>query len=93
MNSKTIANQFARMGARFRIVRPETYAWNRRPADYALNIVFDKWGQLFEMRLRTEREAQFAMNVLQRDRHDRHLLLLVKIHNHHDVSDWQHFLR
>ena len=78
MNSKTIANQFVRMGARFRIVRPDNVPRNRRRSDYALDIVSDKWGQLFEMQLSAEREAQFAMNVLQCDRHDRHLLLLVK---------------
>jgi hypothetical protein len=78
MNSKTIANQFVRMGARFRIVRPENLPWNRRRTDYALDIVSDKWGQLFEMQLSAERETQCAMNVLQCDRHDRHLLLLVK---------------
>jgi hypothetical protein len=51
---------------------------NRRRSDYALDIVSDKWGQLFEMQLSAEREAQFEMNVLQCERHDRHLLLLVK---------------
>jgi hypothetical protein len=78
MNSKTIANQFVRMGARFRIVRPDNVPRNRRRSDYALDIVSDKWGQLFEMQLSAEREAQFEMNVLQCERHDRHLLLLVK---------------
>ena len=78
MNSKTIAKQFARMGARFRVVRPEDLPRRRRRTDYALDIVSDKWGQLFEMQLSAEREAQFEMNVLQCERHDRHLLLLVK---------------
>jgi hypothetical protein len=78
MNSKTIANQFVRMGARFRVVRPDNVPRNRRRSDYALDIVSDKWGQLFEMQLSAEREAQSEMSVLQCDRHDRHLLLLVK---------------
>lgn len=78
MNSKTIAKQFAHMGARFRIVRPEDVTRRMRISDYALDIVSDKWGQLFEMQLSAEREAQFAIDVLQCDRHDRHLLLLVK---------------
>jgi hypothetical protein len=44
MNSETIANQFARMGARFRVVRPKNLPWRRRRADYALDIVTDKQG-------------------------------------------------
>jgi hypothetical protein len=78
MNAKTIAKQFAHMGARFRIVRPESKSrWQRR-ADYGLDIVSDKWGQLFELQLSAERETQLGIDVLQCDRHDRHLLLLVK---------------
>jgi hypothetical protein len=78
MNSETIANQFARIGARFRVVRPEDLPRRRQRADYALDIVADKQGQLFEMQLSAEREAQLEINVLQCEHHDRHLLLLVK---------------
>ena len=78
MNSETIANQFARMGARFRVVRPDDLPRRRRRADYALDIIADKQGQLFEMQLSAEREAQLEINVLQCEHHDRHLLLLVK---------------
>jgi hypothetical protein len=78
MNTETIANQFARMGARFRVVRPDNLPWRRRRADYALDIVADRQGQLFEMQLSAERETQLDVNVLQCERHDRHLLLLVK---------------
>jgi hypothetical protein len=79
MNSKTIAKQFAHMGARFRIVRPENALSRRqRRSDYAIDIVTDKWGQLFEMQVTAVREAQLDLNVLQCDHHDRHLLLLVK---------------
>jgi hypothetical protein len=78
MNSKTIAKRFAQMGARFRIVRPEDRLRHRSRSDYALDIVSDKWGQLFEMQLSAEREAEFEIDVLQCNRHDPHLLLLVK---------------
>jgi len=78
MNSETIANQFARMGARFRVVRPDDLPRRRQRTDYALDIVTDKQGQLFEMQLSAEREAQLEINVLQCEHHDRHLLLLVK---------------
>jgi len=78
MNSKTIAKQFAHMGARFRIIRPEDVSRWRQRTDYALDIATDKRGQLFEMQLSTEREAQFGIEVLQCKPDDRHLLLLVK---------------
>lgn len=78
MNSKTIANQFARMGARFRVVRPDDLPRRRQRTDYALDIVTDKQGQLFEMQLSVERESQLEITVLQCAHHDRHLLLLVK---------------
>ena len=78
MNTETIANQFARMGARFRVVRPGDLPRRRRRADYALDIVTDGRGQFFEMQLSAEREAQLEINVLQCEQHDRHLLLLVK---------------
>ena len=95
MNSKTIANQFARMGARFRVVRPENLPWQQRRAEYALDIVSDKRGQLFEMQLSAARESQFGIDVLQCDRHDRHLLLFVKTPSAndrflcgHDEREW-----
>jgi len=50
----------------------------RRRADYALDIVTDKQGQLFQMQLSAEREAQLDVQVLQCQHHERHLLLLVK---------------
>jgi len=78
MNTNTIVNQFARMGARFRIVRPEDVPRRRRRTDYALDIVADKDGQLFEMQLSVERQAQLDTLVLQCEPRDRHLLLLVK---------------
>jgi hypothetical protein len=78
MSSKTIATQFARMGARFRIVRPENLPRARRRQDYALDIGSDKWGQIFEMQMTAQREEECEMSILQSDRHDRHLLLLVK---------------
>ncbi len=78
MNTKTIANHFARMGARFRIVRPENLPGRRRRSDYALDVVSDKRGQLFELQISAQREAQCEIGMLQCDREDRHLLLLVK---------------
>jgi hypothetical protein len=78
MKSESIANQFVRMGARFRVVRPDDLPRWRRRADYALDIATDKQGQVFQMQLSAEREAQLDVHVLQCRRHERHLLLLVK---------------
>lgn len=66
------------MGARFRVVRPDEVPRWRQRTDYALDIVSDQRGQIFELQLSAHREAQLEMNVLQCERHDRHLLLLVR---------------
>jgi hypothetical protein len=78
MNTEILAKQFARMGARFRVVRPDDVPWRRRRTDYALDIATDKQGQIFELQLSAEREAELEINVLQCERSERHLLLLVK---------------
>jgi len=50
MKEKLIANQFARMGARFKLVCQEK---ERGPAqaDYAMDIRRDKHGEYFELRV------------------------------------------
>ena len=78
MKSTTIANRFAHMGARFRIVRPENLPRRRRRADYALDLASDKRGQRFELQVTAQREAELDLIVLQCDRVDQHLLVLVK---------------
>jgi len=75
MNSETIANQFAQMGARFRIVRQET---SRPDADYALDIRADRRGQYFELRVPTSLQGSLDLTVLQVQPQDRHLVLLVR---------------
>ncbi|MEI9893929.1 MAG: hypothetical protein WDN28_08490 [Chthoniobacter sp.] len=66
------------MGARFRVVRPENLPRSRRRADYALDLASDKRGQRFDLQVTTQREAELDLIVLQCDRIDQHLLLLVK---------------
>jgi hypothetical protein len=78
MNTEVIAKQFARMGARFRVVRPDDVPERRRRSDYALDIATDKQGQIFELQLSAELESELEINVLQCERSERHLLLLVK---------------
>src|SRR5688572_14425834 len=75
MNSETIANQFARMGARFRLVHQET---SRRGSDYALDIRADRRGQYFELSIPPLAEPSLDLSVLQVQPQDRHLVLLVK---------------
>ena len=75
MNTTTISDQFARMGARFQVVHQET---SRPGADYALDIRADRTGQYFELRVPTSVEPSLELAVLQAQPQDRHLVLLVK---------------
>ena len=95
MNTNSIANQFARMGARFRLVRPDQLPSRRRRDDYALDIASDEDGQIFELQLSAEREAELDVSVLQCEHRERHLLLLVKSREAkdrflcgHDEREW-----
>ncbi|GAA5122539.1 hypothetical protein JIN84_10200 [Luteolibacter yonseiensis] len=78
MNSNSIANHFARMGARFRTVQPEPTRFRQRTLDYTLDLAHDKRGQIFELRGETDRLAGLDVQVLQCGKAERHLLLLVK---------------
>lgn len=75
MNTEAIANQFARMGARFRFVHQDT---SRPGADYALDIGTDQRGQYFELRVPNIVEPTLDLAVLQVRPEERHLVLLVK---------------
>ena len=95
MNTNSIANQFARMGARFRLVRPDQLPSRRRRDDYALDIASDEDGQIFELQLSAERETELDVSVLQCEHRERHLLLLVKSREAkdrflcgHDEREW-----
>lgn len=78
MNTDSIANHFARMGARFRIVEPEPKRFRRRTLDYTLDLTHDKRGQIFELCGHPARLAELDVQVLQCGKAERHLLLLVK---------------
>lgn len=75
MNTQTIENQFARMGARFQVVHQEKV---QPGADYALDIRADRRGQYFELRVPTSVAPTLEVTVLQVEPRDRHLVLLVK---------------
>src|SRR5262245_7795719 len=64
MNSDKIANQFARMGARFRIVHQET-PWMR--SDCALDIRNDRQGQFYCVQGGEPRRMRESSSA--RDRH------------------------
>ncbi len=91
MKENLIANQFARMGARFKIA----YQENTRLRDYALDIRRDHRSEYFEMLVSRELEPTLDICVMQTVAQERHLLLLVKTPQSkdrflcgHDEREW-----
>lgn len=78
MKEKLIANQFARMGARFKIVHQEEDRFRLRPADYAIDIRHDQRGEFFEMRVPSGLEERLEVTVMQARPQERHLLIFVR---------------
>ncbi len=75
MNANHIASKFAIMGARLKVsVLPE----QRVSEDYAVHIQRDRHGEYFELRVPETLSQRLDANVLQTDKHDRHLLLFVR---------------
>ncbi len=94
MNTESIGKQFARMGARFRLVHQHVARWGNR-SDYALDIRSDRNGQIFELRMPEAVEASHDVAVLNVQPQDRHLVLLVKNSQRkdrflcgHDEREW-----
>src|SRR6188768_1140608 len=77
MNTPLLENQFARMGARVKVVQQNATRWGP-PAGLALDVRRDGDGEFFEVRLPIAPQAAPELVVLQTDRNDRHLLLLAK---------------
>jgi hypothetical protein len=77
MNTPILENQFARMGARVKVVQQNETRWNRT-AGLALDVRRDDHGEFFEVRLPVAPQPVPELVVLQTDRNDRHLLLLAK---------------
>ncbi len=75
MNTPILESQFARMGARVKVVPQND---NRRAAGFALDVRRDGEGEFFEVRLPSGAQPAPELLVLQTVRHDRHLLLLAK---------------
>src|SRR5690349_11189870 len=75
MNATTIESQFAAIGARFKLrLSPDRWETN----DYAIDIRHDRQGEFFELRLEDRLRESFDASVMQADKRDRHLLLLVR---------------
>jgi len=78
MNAEHIERAFAELGARFRI-EPQTQARRgNAPADYSMDIASDRLGQYFQLRVRPEIRSTLEVEVLQKSKPERHLLMLVK---------------
>ncbi|HEX2747517.1 MAG TPA: hypothetical protein VHM91_05900 [Verrucomicrobiales bacterium] len=75
MNTPILESQFARMGARLKVVQQNE---NRRASGLALDVRRDDDGEFFEVRLPSAAQPVPELLVLQTDRQDRHLLLLAK---------------
>lgn len=76
MNTPILENQFARVGARVKVVQQNETRWNR--PGFALDVRRDDDGEFFEVRLPSVPQPAPELVVLQADRHDRHLLLLAR---------------
>jgi hypothetical protein len=75
MNATQIESQFAGIGARFKL-RLSLDRWETN--DYAIDIRRDRQGEFFELRLAERLRDSVDASVLQADKRDRHLLLLVR---------------
>jgi hypothetical protein len=76
MKTENIGRQFAAMGARFKVA--ELPVNRRHDSDYAIDIQQDRRGEFFELRVPKELTDSIDLAVLQSDKQDRHLLMLVR---------------
>ena len=77
MNTPILENQFARVGARVKVVQQNDTRRNSS-AGLALDVRRNDEGEFFEVRLPVAPQPVPELVVLQTDRNDRHLLLLAK---------------
>lgn len=76
MNTPILERQFARVGARVKVVQQNERRWGR--PGLALDVRRDDHGEFFEVRLPSPPQPAPDLLVLQTDRQDRHLLLLAR---------------
>ena len=65
------------MGARFKLTREAKFP-RARLQDYAMDIDHDSHGDFFALRVPEALDASLDVTVMQSEKHDRHLLLLVR---------------
>lgn len=99
MNAKPVEKQFARMGARIKITKPEpprNRRWWREPSDYSLDVQEDRHGEKFVLTIPAVLEKELELGVLQSRPDAKHLLLMARKNDGvidrflcgHDEREW-----
>jgi len=76
MNANHLADKFTAIGARLKVQLTEPRRW--QADDYAIDIRRDREGEFFELRVPQSMRDTLDLTVLQADKRERHLLLLVR---------------
>ena len=76
MNTNHVTDKFTAIGARLKLTL--TPSLERQNDDYAIDIQRDQGGEFFELRTPARLRSALNLSVLQTDKRDRHLLLLVR---------------
>ena len=82
MNSILVEKKFSTMGARAKVSEPESNRW-RTPQPFSIDIRRDKEGEFFDIKAKKEVELM----ILDLQKKDRHLLLLVRDHSLKEKRD------
>ena len=76
MNTQYVERQFSAMGSRLQVAELPVNRWQN--SDYSIDIRRDRRGAFFELRVPKEMADSLDLAVLQSDKRDRHLLMLVR---------------
>lgn len=76
MNANHVTDKFTAIGARLKLTL--TPSLQRQDDDYAIDIQRDPRGEFFELRTPERLRGALEVSVLQTDKRDRHLLLLMR---------------
>ena len=81
MNTKSIEEQFLRMGVRLKVTAPVVNSrrrWWSRQLEYSLDVQNDRKGEHFVLTVPKEWEGDLELGLLQTCPRERHLLLMVR---------------
>jgi hypothetical protein len=81
MDTAVVQKKFSEMGARVKVSKPET-RWNPNPQPFTIDIRRDEEGEFYDIR----RKKEIEMMIMDVQKKDRHLLLLVKNPNGNSTS-------